>query len=71
MKTKLERILDNTERLLGSSLVSFLALISYLFINFESLSAVKTSILLFAIFCVFVLCVVLIMFYLKFLKRLN
>ncbi|WP_270971897.1 hypothetical protein [Campylobacter upsaliensis] len=71
MKTKLERILDNTEKLLGSSLVSFLALISYLFINFESLNSVKTSILLFAIFCVFVLCIVLIMFYLKFLKRLS
>ena len=43
MKTKLERILDNTEKLLGSSLVSFLALISYLFLNAENLIFLKAK----------------------------
>lgn len=45
MKRRIDRVLDNLEKMIGALLISFFGMISYLFVNMEKLSFGKICIL--------------------------
>lgn len=45
MKWRIDRVLDNLEKMIGALLISFFGMISYLFVNMEKLSFGKICIL--------------------------
>lgn len=71
MRDRINRILDNFERVIGALLVAIMGMASYLFVNSEKLSSFKIATLLFAIGLFVVLVVVLSLFYAQELNKLD
>lgn len=71
MKRRIDRVLDNLERVMGVFGVSLLGMISYLFVNVEKLSFAKICILVSGMVAVFVLIIVLVAIYQKYLNKIK
>lgn len=71
MKWRIDRVLDNLEKVMGVFGVSLLGMISYLFVNVEKLSFAKICILASGIVAVFVLIIVLVVIYQKYLNKIK
>lgn len=71
MKRRIDRVLDNLEKVMGVFGVSLLGMISYLFVNVEKLSFAKICILASGMVAVFVLIIVLVAIYQKYLNKIK
>lgn len=71
MKRRIDRVLDNLERMIGALLISFFGMISYLFVNVEKLSFSKIWILVGGMALVIVAIAVLGIMYKKYLNKIQ
>ena len=71
MKRRIDRVLDNLERMIGALLISFFGMISYLFVNIEKLSSSKIWILVGGMALVIVAIAVLGIMYKKYLNKIQ
>lgn len=71
MKRRIDRVLDNLERMISALLISFFGMISYLFVNIEKLPFGKMWILIVGMVAVVILVAVLGIMYKKYLNKIK
>lgn len=71
MRDRINRILDNFERVIGALLVAFMGMIAYFFVNMEKLSSFKIALLFLGIALCLIFVAVLSLLYAQELKKLD
>lgn len=71
MKRRIDRVLDNLERMISALLISFFGMISYLFVNIEKLPFGKMWILIVGMVAVVILVAVLGIMYKKYFNKIK
>lgn len=71
MRDRINRILDNLERVIGALLVAIMGMISYFFVNMEKLSSFKIALLFLGIVLFAIFVAVLLLIYTQELNKLD